>query len=910
MKKILVFLAAALLTFSCGQSLIDAPADLKIEYGSTVLDVSLPRFSWIIQDDSRGAVQTAYQIIVATDVTLLTEKKADTWNSGKIESDQSVFVEYYGEIPDPGKRYYWTVKVWNAFDEASAWTSPAFFDVGLLNPDLWKAQWVGCNESIADADSLRPKSIYLRNEFQLENNIRSAKLYASGLGSYQFFLNGEKVSDDLLTPGWTDYPSRIQYQVYDVKEYLKKGDNTAGFLLGNMWYSSGLGWRGGTSYSKGPMKAIMQMEVEYVNGEKEMYVSDDNWTWHFSPILENTIYHGEFHDARLEIDGWNRNGLDESDWQSVTTYNRDENITLSAQFSPTIQVTREITPRSINKLDNGSYVFDIGYNMTGSIRLNVEGEAGTEITMKFAELLHEDGSVAQENLRSAIATDHYILKGSGAESWEPSFTYHGFRYIEISGLPAEPDSSTVLGLNFHNAAPETGTFRCSNETLNSIQANIENGQRSNMFSVPTDCPQRDERLGWMGDAQVFAATSCYNMDMSGFYAKWVRDISDSQDEEGWVTDVNPVIVVTGPAKPAWGDAFIVVPWEMYRFYGDKRIFELYFEDYAAWVNYMTSKSEDNLYIYDADGWGGYGDWISVVKSDPQPISAAYYYFSSKLLSKFASLIDNIPAAEKYGSLAETIRTAFNEKYFDEEKFNYPGGTQTSMLLPMNFGITEEEHLTEVAANLAKDVEERGKHPSTGFLGTKYILPTLSDYGYHQLAYETATSIEYPSWGYMIENGATSMWELWNSDSEKPEGMNSRNHFALGSIGEWFYTHLAGIRIDDANPGFKHSIVAPMPAKGLDWVKGSIMTPYGPLKSAWEIENEKMWLHVTIPANTTSTIKIPVLSDKAILLSENGVIVVKEDGTSGDAEGIDVVSIDEKQIVLNVGAGKYEFELTH
>ncbi|MDA3823892.1 MAG: glycoside hydrolase family 78 protein [Bacteroidales bacterium] len=910
MRKISLVLSIFTIMYACSDSPSNAPVNLKVEYGSRIVDEATPRFSWTLDDTVRGAKQNAYQILIASSTSVLNEKKADLWNSGKVESDQSIFVNYGGSNLESGKRYFWTVKIWNHDNQESEWSAAQSFDMAFLNASLWKAKWIGANESTATVDSLRPKSIMLRNEIKIQKKIKLAKAYVTGLGSYQFFLNGKKVSDNLLTPGWTDYPTRIIYQVYDLTDQLLKGTNTTGLMLGNVWYSSGLGWQGGSSYSNGPLMGLLQLEIEYTDGSREAIISDDSWKWHFSPITENTLYHGEHYDARLELDGWMENGFDDSNWDQADVFDAQKGI-LSAHTSPMIKITREIAPVSVKKLENNSFVFDMGLNMTGGIRLNVEGDEGSEIVMKFAELLHEDGSVAQENLRSAIATDKYILRGDGPESWEPAFTYHGFRYVEISGLPNEPDSKTVIGLNYHNAAKETGSFSCSNKLINTIQTNIQNGQRSNMFSVPTDCPQRDERLGWMGDAQVFAATSCYNMDMSGFYAKWVRDISDSQNEEGWVTDVNPAIVVTGPAKPAWGDAFIIVPWEMYRFYNDTRILEKFYDDYKAWVEYMRTNAEpDGLYIYDADGWGGYADWIAVVESPQQPISAAYYYFSTKLLAKFADILNYTDDKVEYTALASEIETAFQKRYFSEIPSNYEGGTQTAMLLPMNFGLTPEDQMEKVAANLLADVEAKGKHPSTGFLGTKYLLPTLSNCGYHDVAYETVISEEYPSWGYMAVNGATSMWELWNSDTEKPEGMNSRNHFALGSIGEWFYSHLAGIRIDDANPGFKHSIIAPMPADGLDWAKAEIMSPYGVIKSSWENKDGIFTLNVTVAPNTTATIKMPVLDGSRMELFEGGSVLIKEFKNEGKVDGIAVENITDSFVEMNVASGTYKFELLY
>ncbi len=906
MKNLLPLLIT-LVAFSCAREPVNPPVNLRVEYGGDALDVSTPRFSWHLSDSSRGAAQSAYQILIASEEHLLSENRADIWNSGKVSSSQSVFVPYDGDLLDGPATYYWTVKVWDQDSVEGDYSLPSSFILGMMEPTDWQGSWIGSDATIAKADSLQPRSVYLRGSFSVKRNIRRAVLYVTGLGSYQFYLNGEKTGDDLLTPGWTDYPQRIQYQVYDVTEQVKKGTNNAGFLLGNGWWSSGLGWHGGTSYSDGPLCALMQLEVEYGNGKKQVFTSDDSWEWHFSPITENSLYHGETYDARLEIDDWWNREKAGGTWEPVDVYSHDPGVMLSAQFSPAIEVTREIEPVNIKEVNPGVYVMDMGMNMTGGVRLNVEGSPGDTITMKFAELLHEDGSVAQENLRSARATDRYIIGSEEPETWEPHFTYHGFRYVEIHGLPDAPDSIMVTGLNYHNAAAETGRFACSNELLNTIQRNIGNGQRSNMFSVPTDCPQRDERLGWMGDAQVFAATSMYNMEMSGFYAKWVRDIADGQSPEGWVTDVNPPIVVTDPAKPAWGDAFLIVPREQYGFYRDRRILESYYDDYKGWVEYMASKSEDGLYIYNRDGWGGYGDWIAVVESPKAPISAAYYYYSTRLLAQFAEILGYEAEFKRYQARADKIREAFNERFFDASVPTYTGDTQTALLLPLSFGLVPREYEKAIAARLAEKVESAGYHPSTGFLGTKYLLPTLSDYGYHDIAWKTAVNNEYPSWGYMVENGATSIWELWNSDTEPPDRMNSRNHFALGSVGEWYYSHLAGIRPDRNHAGYKHSFIAPMPAGDLNHASARTWTPYGTISTSWVNENGRFSLEVTIPPNTTSTLCIPVLSEVRKEVYEGGTAILKDGELSGEVPGVGFAGEEGNGMTFTLEPGTYTFD---
>jgi alpha-L-rhamnosidase len=493
------------------------------------------------------------------------------------------------------------------------------------------------------------------------------------------------------------------------------------------------------------------------------------------------------------------------------------------------------------------------------------------------------------------------------EVWQPRFTYHGYRYVQVEGFPGTPTKENLTALQFYSSAKTTGKFECSNETINKVWANILNGQKSNMHSVPTDCPQRDERLGWTGDAQIFAPTANYNMNMARFWAKWMIDITDSQDEEeGYVTDVNPVIVVEGVGKPAWADAITVVPWMVYKFYGDKTIMENNYEGMKAWVEYMRRNAINNIYIFNRDGdWHGYGDWISVVPSPGAPISAEYYFYSTKLLAKTAKLLGKEDDAAEYKELAGQIAEAVNNEFFDPTTNNYLEGTQTANLLPLAFGIVPEELRQKVADNIAANVIEREKHPSTGFLGTGYILPMLSEYGYHELAYETAIQTTYPSWGYMVESGATSIWELWNSDTEPPDRMNSRNHFALGSCGEWYFAYLAGIRPDLKNPGFKHSIIAPKPAGDLTFAHGETETGYGLLKCHWQKTDEGLRMIVLIPPNTNATIKVPVkgYNNPTILESEN---TLYNAGTAVSPlpEGFEFVEDGPEEIVFQATAGNY------
>ena len=1038
-----------------------SPKNLRCEYQAAPLgiDVLKPSLSWIVNDSRRGAVQTAYQVLIAGSKENLQQEQGDMWDSGKIESDQSIHVPYSGKALESGKRYFWKVRTWDSEGQTSPYSATAWWEMGLLNPEDWQAQWVGkleerpkveqwpwgdwiwhpteiginkdvyfrkqfnlptekqiqeaqikttadnnftlyLNEEeigegkthaklykfdgkpfLRPGDNLiairaanaagdicglvfslkitftdgsdffvnsdkswrtksksesgwatlsfkdkkwgkakviehygghiwgkfdhvyiAPRSIIVRNEFNLAKKIKSARAYATGLGCYMMFLNGQRVGQDYFTPGWTDYPTKVQYQTYDVTSLVKSGENAVGAILGNVWWSGGLGWRGSEVYSEGPLRFFMQLVIDYDDGTSETIVTDKNWKTVNSPILENTIYHGETYDAGMEQKGWDQENFDDSAWEPVTVL-EPETKTLVAQQGPTLQVTEEINPVQITEPDSGTFVFDLGQNMVGWARLKVRGPEGTKVRMRFAEILKEDGNIYTENLRGARATDTYILKGEGTEIWQPHFTYHGFRYVEVTGYPGKPGKDAITGRVFHSAAPVIGHFNCSNEIINKVQKNITWGQRGNMHSVPTDCPQRDERLGWMGDAQIFAPTASFNMNMARFFTKWQRDIVDCQDEDGAVHDVNPAIVVGGPAKPGWGDAVVVIPWVVYQYYGDKRIIEESYDGMAAWVQYMEDNSKG--YLYEKKG---YGDWIAVVESPTEPIGAAYFYYDAVLMSKMAAVIGKDEDALKYQALAEKIATAFNKKYFDKHTFQYQGATQTANLLPVAFGMTSEEFVDSVVQNIVNDIKDRDNHLSTGFLGTYYILPILSHFGYHGLAYELASQTTYPSWGYMVEKGATTIWELWNSDTEGPR-MNSRNHFALGSVGEWFYGWLGGIRPDPQQPGFKRTIVAPKPVGDLTWAEASFESPYGLVSTKWEKKDVTLKLKVSIPANTSALVHVPTLGKESPTISEGSQVLLDAGKPSTTDKDIKFIKLEKDAAIFSVGAGDYEFHVT-
>jgi alpha-L-rhamnosidase len=903
----LLFLIS-LFTSICIYSQPSAPTHLRCEYQENpiAIDCKIPRFSWAMSSFERGAVQGAYQILVSESEIDLGKDRGAFWDSKKLQSEESQFIEYKGKELQSMHRYYWKVRIWDRNDKPSAWSKVNWFETAIFNLFEWKATWIAPSFILSESP---PRSIVMRKEFKLTKKIKSARIYVTGLGSYQLYINSKKISTDLLTPLWTDYHQKIQYQVYDIAESLKTGENAIAVLLGNMWWSSGLGWKADEVYSRGPLRLLAQLIIQNDDGTSLTIVSDKSWKFNESPIVYNHIYHGETYDARLEFNKWNEAGMNDKNWKNVVVIDNMK-LRLIAQQDPPIRQSQEVVPVKITEPKPGVFVFDMGQNIVGWARLKVKGSKGDTIRLRFAELLYPDGTVTQENLRKAKATDTYILKGGDMEEWQPHFTYHGFQYIQVTGLAHKPDASTITGIVFYSAASATGSFSCSNELINSIYKNITWGQKGNMMSVPTDCPQRDERLGWMGDAQIFSPTASYNMNMNQFFAKWEQDIIDCQDSSGYVYDVNPAIVVDGPAKPGWGDAVVVIPWQMYTFYGDRRIIQNSYRGMLAWVDYMKKNSKNNIYEFGNTAWGGYGDWVAVDTSPTKPIGAAYYYYSSLLLSKMSAVLGDSSKSKTLLYQSRQIATAYQQKYFIDSLKNYRGLTQTANILPYYFGITPLTLKPRVLQNLVNNVHAKSDHLSTGFLGTAFLLPMLSENGYHELGYKIACQKTYPSWGYMVEKGATTMWELWNSDTERPDQMNSRNHFAYGSVGEWYYTTLAGINPDISKPGFKHSIIAPMPAGDLAWAKASLETGYGVLSSEWKRDENSLSLKVTIPANTTSTIKIPVSSSRNFEISESGKIIYNSHKGAVSIDHILFLLKDTDSINFAIDSGNYDFKVTY
>ncbi len=809
-----------------------------------------------------------------------------------------LIVNLHAKKKDGSVIQVYTDETWKTTDqEQPGWKEVGFDDSNWEKPVI-VAEYGQPPWGRFGGDYIPPRSQMVRKEFELKKPVRRARVYVTGLGTYRLFLNGKRVGNDVLTPGWTDYRDRIQYQTYDVTGLVKQGANAAGALLGNAWWSGELGWEMRPEYSMGPLRFLMQLEVEYEDGSREVIVTDESWKCHDSPIVYNGIYNGETYDARLELPGWNEPGFDDSGWNPVQLTD-DGYGRLVAQQAEPVRAVQEIKPVSVTEPQPGVFVFDMGQNFTGWARLKVSGPAGTTVKLRFGEVLNPDGTVYFENYRRAKATDTYILKGEGTEVWEPTFTFRGYRYVQVTGYPGKPGKDALTGVVVHSDLRFIGEFACSEDLINRIHHNVVWGLKSNFLSIPTDCPQRDERLGWTGDAQIIAPTACYNMHTARFFSKWLRDLASSQDEEGAVRDVAPAAVVgENPASPAWGDAIVIVPWVLYEMYGETRIIEEIYPNMVRWFEYMERNSRG--YLYEREG---YGDWVAVVPSPKKPIGAAYFYLDAVLLSKMARLIGRDADAARFEEIAGKIREAFNAKYLSADSAWYVGGTQTANVLPLAFGIAPEDRAGELAEAVAKDVIERGYHLTTGFLGTAYLLPVLTEYGFEEVAFRLATQRTYPSWGYMIEKGATTIWELWDSDVKGP-GMNSRNHYALGAVDRWFYEYIGGIQ--PAEAGFKRSVIWPRLTRFLDWAKVSHETEYGLLACEWRKDGDRLTIEVTVPPNTTAEVHVPVKDTGTAEVAEGKTVLYRGGEEVEQLPHVRFVRRDDGFVVFEVDAGSYRF----
>lgn len=735
---------------------------------------------------------------------------------------------------------------------------------------------------------------YLRKFFELKAPVQSAVLYVSALGLYEVHINGQRVGDHVLAPDWTDYRKRARYQTFDVTGLLKTGGNAIGALLANGWFSGHIGNGGFEFFGKEPA-FLAQLEVTYADGHVERIVTDDTWKSHDSPITSSDFMLGEDYDSRLEIKSWDQTGLDENNWTPVVV--RDESSRqLDSQVMQPVRELCELKPKSIKEPEPDRWVYDLGQNMVGVVRLKVSAPAGTRITLRHAEMLNPDGTIYTKNLRGAPSIDHYVCKGDGVETWQPRFTFHGFRYVELTGLPSRPKKDAITGIVIGSDTPRTGEFTCSNPLINQLQSNIQWGQRGNYLSVPTDCPQRDERLGWMGDAEVFIRTATYNADVAAFFTKWLVDVDDGQTAGGSFSDVSPNTMGAN-GVPAWGDAGVICPWTIYEAYGDKRILECHLPAMIRWVEYLHQHS-DGL-IRDRDRGNDYGDWLSIGADTPKDlIGTAFFAYSTHLLAKSCRTLGRVEDADKYDQLFAEIKTAFNKRYVAADG-RIEGNTQCAYAMALKFELLPESLRSKAAQYLEDDIKAKGWHLSTGFIGVSYLLPVLTQAGDTDAAYRLLLQDTFPSWLFSVKLGATTIWERW--DGWTPEkgfqdpGMNSFNHYSLGSCGEYLFSGIGGIR--PASPGFKTILIDPVIRDGLTWADTSFDSIHGKIATAWKVRGKQLTLKVVVPANTTATVFIPA-GDMANI-TESGEPVEK-------AEDVKFLRQENDIYVFAVGSGIYKF----
>ena len=914
LKVILFFSLLSLSLFSIPNEGVEIKIkELKCEYLSNPLgiDVAAPRLSWKMEAASIKVFnqkQVAYQLLVASSPDQLTEAKADLWNSGKIISDANTQIVYQGKPLTSQQKCYWKTRIWTSENTSAPWSEVAMWKMGLLHEADWKAKWIGDKPDLVQKEYLQNldnfdakkdgeiknvspvplSSPMIRKKFSAKAGVKDAFLYVSALGYYEITLNGKKVGDHVLAPEWTDFNKRVQYQVFDVKKDIRQGGNALSSILGDGWY---LGMLGPTKWHKdyprrgvygNDRRLIAELVINYQDGTNQIVATDGTWKINTKGfIISADNFLGEAIDARNIPDRWKEIEFDDSAWEKAYV---DPSVkkNLEAQKNEPVRIYKYLEPLKITALGD-KYIVDFGQSITGWTQLKVKGEKGAQVKIRHGEMLDDDGSLYTKNLAAAIQTDNYILSGRKDE-FEPSFTYHGFRYIEISGLKSAPDKEMIKACVISSDPEVTGSFECSHPKLNQLWKNILWTQRDNMTSIPTDCPQRDERMGWMGDAEVFCQSSMYNMNMAAFYTKWVKDIRDAQSQRGTFPDIAPHAnkpEIRFSNAPAWSDAGIIVPWRMYQNYGDKELLRQHYDAMKRYLENITSQNPDFLWLKDVGNQ--YGDWLNANtiiaegysktrgEIPKEVLATAFYANSARLFSQIAGVLGNTKDETTYRQLFENIRKKFNDSYVDNEG-RIKGNTQSAYALALNFELLPEKMQTPAFNHLIECIKEYDYRISTGFITTVMMMNGLTKRGRNDIAYRLLESERLPSWLYSINQGATTIWERWDGYVKgrgfQDAGMNSFCHYSIGAVGEWMYRTILGINPDDNFPGYKHFIIHPQPGGTLTWAKGSYKSINGLITSDWKLENNKFTLDVEIPVNTSASVILPAGSPNLIMLNSN------------------------------------------
>jgi len=900
------------------------------------VDSPNPEFSWQLVNDqpaARGVKQSAFQILVASTPEILAQDKGDLWDSGQVNSDASLEIAYAGKPLTTLANAYWKVRIWDQDQKASAWSTAQHWTMGLLAASDWHAKWIGRDDPMPTANVPSPAR-WLRKEFTTAKPLRRAVVSFSGLGSSELYVNGAKVGNAVLSPALSDYAKRVYYVTYDITPLLKPGANALGTVLGNGRFNSPrVTGRNGLNNFGWP-KLILQLHVEYADGTTAEIASDESWKFtDAGPISANNEYDGEDYDARKEMSGWASPGFDDSKWVAASLAGAPGGELCAQNIEP-IRVTGTIKPIAVKEISPGVFIYDMGQNMVGWCKLSVTGSAGTTVAMRFAERLHDDGTLSVENLRTAKVTDRYTLKGTGLETWEPRFTYHGFRYVEVTGFPGKPDLNAIEGHVVNDDLASDGSFESSNPLLNKIYQSVVWDVRGNYRSMPTDCPQRDERQGWLGDRAEESLGEMFIFDNHLLYKKWIQDIVDAQMPNGSVPAVAPHYWTVYNDDVTWPSALLIIPDSLREQYGDEETIAKQYPAMAKWIDHMSTFIVDDIMPKDK-----YGDWCMppenskiIHSTDPARLTAgpllgtAYFYYDLGLMSKYAAIAKQPADAQKFDALAAKLKTGLNQKYFNPTTGQYDNGTQTSSVLPLAFGMVPGKNNGIVLPSLVNSITNiYHDHIGTGLVGAQWLNRALTDNGRIDLAYKMATNTDFPSWGYMMNHGATTIWELWNGDTADVQ-MNSGNHVMLvGDLVIWLYQDLAGIRSDPAHPGFKNIIMKPMPVGDLTSIKASHVSPYGRIESEWHLGETNFKWHITVPPNSTATVFVPInpavaatssfdpgkfsAATAATVASASARSLTESGHPAASSPGVTFLRAEPGRMVYQLDSGTYEFSYT-
>lgn len=861
-------------------SAFDGPlqvAESTCQYRTNPLGIEeeQPSLGWKLMSDTNGKRQTAYQILVASTPELLNESEADLWNSGKVLSPQSVAVKYQGAPLRSRQRCYWQVKVWDEEGRQSEYGRPQYWEMGLLSPDDWKARWIRHPDFTDTLLESKPAPFFRKN-FRITKKIASARAYVTGLGYFEMHLNGRKVGDHVLDPVKTRYDRTVNYLVFDILSYLKEGDNTIGMVLGTGWYNhfAKAAWQFDQAPWRDYPTLICQMEIRYTDGSRDLVISDRSWKTSQGPILFDGIRNGEYYDARKEMTGWDQPVYNDSDWFKAIEAAGPKGK-LKAQDLPPIREMKEITPQSVTEIKPGVFVFDMGQNMSGYCRLKVAGPSGTEIKLKHGEKLYPDGSVEQKQIYRFLKTgeaqtDKYILKGEGIEVWNPRFVYHGFQYVEVSGLPVKPTKETLTGIVIHTSFESAGDFACSDPLLNKIQEITRWSYIGNYHGIPTDCPHR-EKIGWTGDGHLVAETGLYNYQALTSYLKWLDDHVDEQQPDGNLPGVIPTSgwgYLYGKNEatrhlgygPSWEGSMVLIPWYLYLYSGDASILQRYYDPLRRYLGHLERNAEQYLLNFGIDDHKAY-----FTKTEGDIIASGYFYYLTGILVKIADILQMPEDVKTCEQLASRIKKAFLKRYYDSRTASVGNNGQTSLSMGLYMDLVPENDRSKVLDRLLARIDSADFHFDAGVGGVKALYEALSEASMNDVLYKMVTRPDFPGYASWIDQGATTLWQDW-------DGSMSLNHIMFGSVSEWFFQSIAGINPDPMSPGFKNVILKPTFIEDLQWVSAEYNSVHGKIISNWESKGEKILLKVQIPVNSTGTLQIPngfrLLQSKEHRFSEN------------------------------------------